>query len=147
MRKQGWVAVGECEAMLAHQLLPLLSELRGFDVVDLIAFSRLERNDSLKSLVESAVEQFFKPGNIEILDSGDVHVAWGKTPEIQFNFRLRSFPLELYFRMLLSDAYGAIGIDFIDCPTDWQNDLEYFESRFRESLQRTRLQPARNGGE
>ncbi|MBU1211179.1 MAG: hypothetical protein KJ587_07895 [Alphaproteobacteria bacterium] len=133
--------------MLAHQLLPLVSELRAFDVVDLIAFSRLERSESLKSLVDSAVEQFFTPGNIEILDSGDVRVAWGKTPEIQFNFRLRSVPLEIYFRMLLSDAYGAIGIDFIDCPPDWRKDFEYFESKFRDSLQRARLQPARNGGE
>ncbi|MBU2583339.1 MAG: hypothetical protein KJ622_16650 [Alphaproteobacteria bacterium] len=139
MRKQSWLAGGACEETLARELLPVASELRNFDVADLIAFSRLERSESLKSLVNSAVEQFFKPGNIEILDAGDVRVAWGNAPEIEFNFRFASSPLKLYFRMLLSNSYGAFDVDFIECPADWQDDPQVFAVKFRESLQKARL--------
>lgn len=141
MRKQSWVATGACEKALARELLLVASELRSFDVVDLIAFSRLERSESLKSLVHSAVEQFFNPGSIEILDAGDVRVTWGNAPEIELNFKFTHSPLLIYFRMLLSNSYGAFSVDFIDCPIEWQADPKVLEQRFHETVRLARVQP------
>ena len=143
MQKQGVVLAEKCEAALARELLPLASELRGYDVVDLIAFSRLRREKSLNELVQSAVEHYFAPGSIEVLDTGEVHVNWGRAPEIELNFKFQSSPLQLYFRILLRETQASIGIEFIDCPKSWSSDSEYLASLIKSTVREARLWNAR----
>ena len=94
---------------------PIASELRGFEVVDIIAFSRFEKCGNIKSMVNSAAEQYFKPGVFEVLDAGEARLVWGSVPEVVFNMSFRSAEMTVYFRLYLSGSVGGVAIDYIEC--------------------------------
>ncbi|MEQ8824478.1 MAG: hypothetical protein RIC14_08895 [Filomicrobium sp.] len=94
---------------------PIASEIRGFEVVDIIAFSRFEKSGNIKSLVYSAAEQFFRPGVFEVHDAGEVRILWGSVPEVEFNMSFRAEDMTVYFRLMLSGSTGGVEIDYIDC--------------------------------
>lgn len=94
---------------------PIASEIRGFEVVDIIAFSRFEKCANIKSMVNSAAEQYFRPGAFEVLDAGEVRIVWGSVPEVEFNMTFRTSDMTVYFRLLLSNSVGGVEIDYIDC--------------------------------
>ena len=115
MQAQRTVSSGICEEILGDHLRPIASELRGFEVVDIIAFSRFEKCGNIKSMVNSAAEQYFKPGVFEVLDAGEARLVWGSVPEVVFNMSFRSAEMTVYFRLYLSGSVGGVAIDYIEC--------------------------------
>jgi hypothetical protein len=115
MLAQKTISPGVCEEILGAHLRPIASEIREFEVVDIIAFSRFEKSGNIKSMVNSAAEQYFKPGVFEVLDAGEVHIVWGSVPEVEFSMSFRSTDMTVYFRLVLSNSVGGVEIDYIDC--------------------------------
>ncbi len=63
------------EIIIADAIKEVVSELRLVDVVDYIAFIRLEQFGCISDIVDSAAELFFYPGALRLGHGGEVHVA------------------------------------------------------------------------
>ncbi|NDV85752.1 hypothetical protein GTW51_03450 [Aurantimonas aggregata] len=115
------------ERALAEGLREFVAELRLVEVVDYIAFLRLERYGNLDDIVASSAEPYFKPGVLRFANSGDVLMGWGEVPVICLALEFRFEDVTAHFRLELGASTAAVDITYIafdgperdaDCQTE-----------------------------
>lgn len=101
------------ERALAEGLREFVAELRLVDVVDYIAFLRLERFGNLDDIVTSSAELYFKPGVLRFANCGDVVLGWGEVPVVSLALEFRFEDVTTHFRLELGASTAAVDITYI----------------------------------
>ncbi|SMH51935.1 hypothetical protein [Mesorhizobium australicum] len=126
------------EALVANAIQEVVSELRMVDVVDYIAFIRMERFGNISDLVESAAELYFMPGTLKLGHGGEAQVAWSSPPKIVLDLELRPSGATVYFSLTLTDEYAGIEVNYVsfDMPDP---DPGVNTRRLEDGLERARI--------
>jgi hypothetical protein len=126
------------EALVASAIQEVVSELRMVDVVDYIAFIRLERFGNISDIVESAAELYFMPGTLKLGHGGEAHVTWASPPQIVLDLELRSQGATVYFSLTMTDQHAAIDVNYVsfDAPDP---DPTVNTRRLEDSLEYARI--------
>jgi len=101
------------EIIVAEAIKEVVSELRLVDVVDYIAFIRLEQFGCISDLVDSAAELFFHPGALRLGHGGEAHVGWTETPRIVLDLELRPAGATVYFALTLTALHASVEINYV----------------------------------
>ncbi|MEH6718082.1 MAG: hypothetical protein V7704_04295 [Aurantimonas endophytica] len=101
------------ERALAEGLREFVAELRLVEVVDYIAFLRLERYGNLDDIVTSSAEPYFKPGVLRFANSGEVLLGWGEVPVVSLALEFRFEDVKAHFRLELGASTAAVDITYI----------------------------------
>ena len=103
----------ERERVLADGIKEIAAELRLVEVVDYIAFLRLERFGNLADIVTSSSELYFKPGVLRFANSGDIRLTWGSVPIVILGLEFRHMGLDIRFRLELGASIAAVDITYM----------------------------------
>ena len=101
------------ERVLADGIKEIAAELRLVEVVDYIAFLRLERFGNLADIVTSSAELYFKPGVLRFANSGDIRLTWGSVPIVILGLEFRHMGLDIRFRLELGASIAAVDITYM----------------------------------
>ncbi|MCB8837931.1 hypothetical protein [Aurantimonas sp. VKM B-3413] len=101
------------ERVLADGIKEIAAELRLVEVVDYIAFLRLERFGNLADIVTSSAELYFKPGVLRFANSGDVRLTWGSVPIVILGLEFRHMGLDVRFHLELGASIAAVDITYM----------------------------------
>lgn len=104
------------EAILAQNVRSLACEIRGYDVLDLVAFARLRRMKTLAILIESELEHLYKPNTMVFGREAEAIVDWGRPPEMALLMQFRNAGVEICFQLLISNASAGVDIDLVRFP-------------------------------
>nr|WP_185985693.1 hypothetical protein [Aureimonas mangrovi] len=129
------------ERLLAGAVKEVAAELRLVDVVDYVAFLRLDLLGNIADLVESAAQLYLAPGTLRFGQGGDVKLLWGSAPEIDLDMEFRSQGVSAHFRLGLTATLARVTITYLafDDPDD---DPEVNTQRLAAAIAAARLQPA-----
>lgn len=135
------------EALVASAIQEVVSELRMVDVVDYIAFIRMERFGNISDIVDSAAELYFMPGTLRLGHGGEAHVAWASPPRIVLDLELRSQGATVYFSLTMTDEHAGIEVNYVSFDTP-DSDPMVNTRRLEDSLEYARIRKtAVPGGE
>ena len=126
------------EALVASAIQEVVSELRMVDVVDYIAFIRLERFGNISDIVDSAAELYFMPGTLKLGHGGEAHVAWASPPKIVLDLELRSQGATVYFSLTMTDEHAGIEVNYVSFDTP-DPDPTVNTRRLEDSLEYARI--------
>ncbi|WAJ30303.1 hypothetical protein [Antarcticirhabdus aurantiaca] len=101
------------ERLLAEAIKELAAELRLVDVIDFVAFVRLEHFGNIADIVHSSSELYFKPGVLRFADSAEVDLAWNSKPIVALALQFRHGGVEAHFRLELASASAAVDITYM----------------------------------
>lgn len=107
----------EREKILAGGIDQVVAELRLVEVIDYIAFLRMERLGNVADIVNSSSQLFLKPGTLRFGSEGDVHLAWGGMPTIDLAMEFHHQGVSAHFRLGLAAATASVTITFIAFDT------------------------------
>ncbi|PWJ83667.1 hypothetical protein C7441_10859 [Pseudaminobacter salicylatoxidans] len=126
------------EIIIADAIKEVVSELRLVDVVDYIAFIRLEQFGCISDIVDSAAELFFYPGALRLGHGGEVHVGWTETPRVVLDLELRPAGATVYFALTLTALHASVEINYVsfDAP---DSDPEKNTAFLADAVERTRI--------
>ncbi|MBB3951448.1 hypothetical protein [Aureimonas jatrophae] len=103
----------EREKILAAGIKEVVAELRLVEVVDYVAFLRLDLLGNIADIVDSSAQLFLRPGTLRFADGGDVQLGWGSVPRIDLDMEFRSEGVTVHFRLELSATMAAVQINYI----------------------------------
>ncbi|MEX6504963.1 hypothetical protein [Jiella sp. M17.18] len=101
------------ERVLADGIKEVAAELRLVEVVDYVAFLRLERFGNLADIVTSSAELYFKPGVLRFANSGDIQLTWGTVPIVILGLEFRHAGFDIRFRLELGASIAAVDITYM----------------------------------
>ena len=101
------------ERALAEGIKEVVAELRLVDVVDYVAFLRLERYGNVADIVSSSAELYLKPGVLRFANSGEVRLGWGTVPVISLALEFRYDEVTAHFHLELGASTAAVDITYI----------------------------------
>ncbi|WP_223999904.1 hypothetical protein [Aureimonas sp. SA4125] len=101
------------ERILAEGIEQVVAELRLVEVVDYIAFLRMERLGNVADIVNSSSQLFLKTGTLRFGGEGDVHLAWGGVPTIDLAMEFHHRGVSAHFRLGLAASSASVTITFI----------------------------------
>lgn len=128
------------ERALADGIKEVVAELRLVEVVDYIAFIRLDKLGNIADLVRSSSELHLKPGALRFGYGGEVDLSWGTTPVVTLEMEFRYEPATVHFRLELGAVNAAVDITYIhfdDADDDPSADTE----RLVRAIEEARLKP------
>ncbi len=128
------------ERLLARAVKEVAAELRLVDVVDYVAFLRMDLLGNLADLVEGAAQLYLAPGTLRFGHGGDVRLAWGTVPEIDLDMEFRSQGVTVHFRLALTATKAGVDITYIvfENPDD---DPQVNTERLKAAIEAARLTP------
>ncbi|WP_244486785.1 hypothetical protein [Aurantimonas sp. Leaf443] len=105
--------MGEREKILADGLREVIAELRLVDVVDYIAFLRLERMANIADIVSSSAQLYMKPGTLTFADDGEITLGWSTPPVVNLEMLFRHAGVSAQFKLGLSAASAYVEIHYL----------------------------------
>ncbi len=102
------------EHTLARAIHDVASELRWIDVIELIAFLRLDQHANIEALLVSSCEKRFRPGTLRYCRTGEAFVEWGEEPSIELSLSFQNLGITTFFRLLLKASCAEVEIDYVD---------------------------------
>jgi hypothetical protein len=124
------------ERLLAEAIKELAAELRLVDVIDFVAFVRLEHFGNIADIVHSSAELYFKPGVLRFADSAEVDLSWNSKPIVALSLQFRHGGVEAHFRLELASASAAVDITYISfeaVDADPEANTQSFAAAIRDS--------------
>lgn len=124
------------EIVVADAIRELVSELRLVDLVDYVAFIRMEHFSTLSDIVDSAAELYFMPGTIRLGHGGEAHVGWEGSPRIVLDMEMRPAGATVYFSLTLEAAQASVEVNYVafDVPgEDPADNTALLETMLRRS--------------
>jgi hypothetical protein len=107
----------ERERILAEGIEQVVAELRLVEVIDYIAFLRMERLGNVADIVNSSSQLYLKAGTLRFGCEGDVHLTWGTVPTIDLAMEFHHQGVSAHFRLGLAAASASVTITFIAFDT------------------------------
>ncbi len=101
------------ERALANAIKQVVAELRLVDVVDYVAFLRLEQHGNVADLVSSSAELYLKPGVLRYADQGAARLSWGTVPVVELALEFRHAGVTAHFQLELGASTAAIDILYL----------------------------------
>lgn len=101
------------ERVLAEGIQEVVAELRLVDVVDYVAFLRLEHFGNVSDIVSSSSELFLKPGVLRFAGAGQAQLSWSTKPIIVLALEFRHAGVTVHFQLELGAAAGAVDITYV----------------------------------
>lgn len=128
------------ERLLAGAVKEVAAELRLVDVIDYVAFLRMDLLGNLADLVEGAAQLYLAPGALRFGNGGDVRLAWGTAPEVDLDMEFHSQGVSVHFRLALTATKAGVDITYIvfDQPDD---DPLVNTARLKSAIEAARLRP------
>ena len=102
------------EAILAHAIGPVASELRLIDPADLISLLRLEYHGNISDLVSSAAELYFHPGTVNFGIGGDYSLDWNTYPSVTLDLEIKPRGVTIHAQLTLEAEKASIEIHYIN---------------------------------
>ncbi|MEF2071716.1 hypothetical protein [Consotaella aegiceratis] len=127
------------ERILADGIQEIVAELRLVEVVDYIAFLRMNQYGNIADIVRSSSELHMKPGALRFADGGDVEISWGSVPVIMLDLTFRHEPVTVHFRLELGAVNAAVDISYIEAAPDL--DEEQTTDHLRQAIAAAKLKP------
>ncbi len=103
----------ERERLLANGIKEVVAELRLVEVVDYVAFLRMEAYGNIADIVESSAQLYLQPGALRFAEAGEVSLSWGSTPTIELDMEMRLPEVSVHFRLGLSSTNASVHINYI----------------------------------
>ena len=138
MRTQNDAATVEREMMLGEAMRHVATELRLIDILDMIAFVRLERFANVESLVNASTELYFAPGTLRFGHSAEVEMSWSNAPILCFDMIFENMGVTIYFRMFLGSKDAAVAIDYVEM-SNRQGDANQNSLQIAKALREAQL--------
>lgn len=133
------------EVIVAKAIEEVASELRLVDVVDYVAYIRLEHFSTIADIVESAAELYFLPGTFNFGHGGEARLNWSGEPEILLDLQLKPKGATVYFTLKLTDQTAAVTVNYVAFDQSSEDPAE--NSRFLErALDGAKLRRKSPGG-
>ncbi len=130
------------EIIVAKAIEEVATELRMIDVVDYVAYIRLEHFSTIADIVDSAAELYFMPGALSFGHGGEARMGWSGEPEITLDMQLKPKGATVYFALTLTDRSAAVTVNYVAFENSSDDPEE--NSRFLETaLEEARLRKAR----
>lgn len=101
------------EIIVASAIREVVSELRMVDVVDYVAFIRLEQHANIADIVDSAAELYFMPGTLSFGLGGDVALGWSGEPTVSLDLQLRPKGATVYFSLTMSALRASVDVNYV----------------------------------
>jgi hypothetical protein len=124
------------EAIVAHAMGPLASELRLIDPADLISLLRLEYHGNISDLVSSAAELYFHPGTINFGTGGDYSLDWNTYPSVTLDLEIKPRGVTIHAQLTLEAESARLEINYINFVTPSTNpdeNTDFLEKSLREA--------------
>lgn len=99
---------------IVDALTGFTEEMKLIDVVDLVAYVRMERHGNIAELVSSAAELFFRKGTLKYAMSAAIDLDWGQPPEISLNLEFFNSGVWVYFTLVLAEPENRVNVDYIE---------------------------------
>lgn len=130
----------EREKIIADGIAQVVAELRLVDVVDYVAFIRMEQLGNIADIVNSSSQLYLKMGTLRFGNEGDVHLAWGGPPAIDLAMEFHHQGVTAHFRLGLTAATASVTITFIAFE-DAEADPEVNTEQLRAAVAAAKLVP------
>lgn len=118
------------EVIVAKAMQQVVRELRLVDVVDYIAFIRLEHFACLADIVDSAAELYFMPGTLKLGHGAEAQMSWSGSPRIVLDLELSPVGAKVYFQLFMTALDAGIEINYVSFDRshdDPQVNTDYLE--------------------
>lgn len=128
------------ERLVANGIKEVVAELRLVEVVDYIAFLRMDALGNIADIVDSSAQLYLRPGALRFADGGEVHLAWGGVPTIDLDMEFRAPGVTVHFRLELSATKAGVHINYIafaDPDADPTVNTERLAAAVEEARMRT----------
>lgn len=131
------------EKALANGIKEVVAELRLVDVVDYVAFLRMDQLGNIADIVESSAQLYLAPGSLRFAGGGDVHLNWGSAPTIDLDMEFHGGEVTVHFKLSLTATKAAVHINYI-AFSDPDADPAANTERLKAAIAAARLVTARN---
>lgn len=133
------------EKLIAAAVRDVASEIRLFDLADLVSYFRIDRMGPVEALINSALELYFKPGRLSFAGTGSAHINWDGLTDVRLDFEFRHDGLNIFFTILMRAENAAIHINYVSVDGHSGSDnAQNLLARTATALSEARLRPADN---
>ncbi|MEM7775375.1 MAG: hypothetical protein AAF732_07170 [Pseudomonadota bacterium] len=138
MKQKLIVDLPNYEALLAAHVAGFANEIRQHNVEDLIAFVRLQKNETVRSLLESIGELYFKPKTNRFVDDTELLMGWTMPPRISFSMKFENRSIEVFYRIIVCADTAAVNIDYMQSE-DANGNGDVALTKFQCALESARI--------
>jgi len=103
----------EREEILAEGIQKVVAELRLVEIVDYVAFLRMDLLGNIADIVNSSSQLYLKAGTLRFGNDGDVHLNWGSLPSIDLAMEFHHRDVTVHFRLGLAATKASVTITFV----------------------------------
>lgn len=124
------------EIIVAKAIEEVATELRMIDVVDYVAYMRLEHFSTIADIVETAAELYFMPGTLSFGHGGEARMGWSGEPEIMLDMELKPKGATVYFALTLTDLSAAVTVNYVafeNSSDDPEENTRFLETALGEA--------------
>lgn len=108
------------EKLLVDAVRDVVSEFLLLDLTELICCVGTNRMKPVETLINSAIELYFKPGCLAFSNTGSVDVSWVGSIKLGLDFEFKRGDVRIYFTVILQPKIATIEINYLcfgDCAT------------------------------
>lgn len=129
-----------CEAILAHAVVDVLTDLRQIDYDRIADLILRQSHSNIADLVTSAAELFFRADALSYAWSSGLVLLWEEQPQLFLDLEFRFEGLFCIFRAQLSTTAAAVALKSVvfDGPVETGEEAL---AVFRRAVHRARLHP------
>jgi hypothetical protein len=105
--------VAERERIIGEGIREVVAELRLVEVVDYVAFLRMDRLGNIADIVNSSSQLFMKAGTLRFSGEGEVHLTWNTPPVIDLGMEFRHGGVSAHFKLGLAAAAASVTLTYL----------------------------------
>jgi hypothetical protein len=128
----------EREEILAEGIQKVVAELRLVEVIDYVAFLRMDLVGNVADIVNSSSQLYLKAGTLRFGNEGDVHLGWGSMPSIDLAMEFHHQDITVHFRLGLAATKASVTITFM-VFADQEADPDINTARLQAAIDDARL--------
>ena len=99
---------------IANALKGFTSDMKLVDVVDLIAYIRMDKHANISDLIKSSAELFFKEGTLRYGMGAKAELDWDTTPTVSLDLEFFNMGVWVYFTLVLGEPDNALNVSYIE---------------------------------
>jgi len=128
----------EREEILAEGIQKVVAELRLVEVIDYIAFLRMDLLGNIADIVNSSSQLYLKAGTLRFGNDGEAHLSWGSAPTIDLAMEFHHRDVTVHFKLGLAATKASVTITFM-LFADTDADPQLNTARLQAAIDDARL--------